>query len=184
MKQIILPLAALAAFLSAPAMAQGALPPAFHAGKAIPEFGKIATIDSDIPIPADTRFLVAFDVGKAAEGKINRTLSSAARFINMHDEAGVAPANVRLAIVVHGSAVFDMASDAAYARKYPAAKANPNAAIIAALVDNGVQIIICGQSAAYHGVAKDQLLPGVKMSLSAMTAHAMLQQDGYTLNPF
>jgi len=27
-------------------------------------------------------------------------------------------------------------------------------------------------------------LPGVTMALSAMTAHALLQQDGYTLNPF
>jgi len=28
------------------------------------------------------------------------------------------------------------------------------------------------------------LLPGVEMALSAMTAHAILQQEGYTLNPF
>jgi len=28
------------------------------------------------------------------------------------------------------------------------------------------------------------LAPGVEMTLSAMTAHALLQQDGYTMNPF
>jgi hypothetical protein len=33
-------------------------------------------------------------------------------------------------------------------------------------------------------VAAEQLIPGVKMALSAMTAHAQLQQQGYTLNPF
>jgi intracellular sulfur oxidation DsrE/DsrF family protein len=47
-----------------------------------------------------------------------------------------------------------------------------------------VKIIVCGQTAAYYGVKTDELLPGVQMALSAMTAHALLQQQGYTLNPF
>jgi len=33
-------------------------------------------------------------------------------------------------------------------------------------------------------VGKDDLLPGVERVLSAMTLHALLQQQGYTLNPF
>jgi hypothetical protein len=33
-------------------------------------------------------------------------------------------------------------------------------------------------------VATDDLLPGVEMALSAMTAHALLQNSGFTLNPF
>lgn len=48
----------------------------------------------------------------------------------------------------------------------------------------GVRIIVCGQSAAHYEVATGELLPGVEMALSAMTAHALLQQEGYTLNPF
>ena len=35
-----------------------------------------------------------------------------------------------------------------------------------------------------HGVAKADLIPGVELALSAMTAHAQLQQAGYTVNPF
>ena len=31
---------------------------------------------------------------------------------------------------------------------------------------------------------QNQLIKGAQMSLSAMTAHALLQQDGYTTNPF
>ena len=65
-----------------------------------------------------------------------------------------------------------------------AAKDNANAAIVAALLDNGVRVILCGQSAAAMGIAKSDLLPGVEMALSAMTAHALLQQQGYALNPF
>jgi hypothetical protein len=33
-------------------------------------------------------------------------------------------------------------------------------------------------------VKTEDLLPGVEMALSAMTAHALLQQQGYTFNPF
>ena len=39
-------------------------------------------------------------------------------------------------------------------------------------------------SAAAYGVAKGDLIPGVELALSAMTAHAQLQQAGYTVNPF
>ncbi len=47
-----------------------------------------------------------------------------------------------------------------------------------------MQFVQCGQSAASNHIANADLLPGVKMSLSAMTAQALLQQSGYTLNPF
>ena len=52
------------------------------------------------------------------------------------------------------------------------------------MIDQGVRVIVCGQSAAYYDVENDALLPGVEMALSAMTAHAVLQQQGYALNPF
>ena len=61
---------------------------------------------------------------------------------------------------------------------------NTNTALIKALTDKGVRVILCGQSAAFHGIKNDDLLPSVEMALSAMTAHALLQQEGYTLNPF
>ena len=175
--------------LALPATAQRALPEAFHAGRVIPEVGPIATIsDPDMVIPEDTVFQIAFDVAKGAEaGKHNRTLESAARFINMHGEAGVSVDNVKLAVVVHGSAVFDMSRDATYGAKHVASGdeiSNPNSALIDALRAKGVRVIVCGQSAAAYDVQKADLYPGVEMALSAMTAHALLQQQGYTLNPF
>jgi intracellular sulfur oxidation DsrE/DsrF family protein len=63
-------------------------------------------------------------------------------------------------------------------------ESNANAGLVAALVANGVEIILCGQSVANAGIEPDSLLPGVRLSLSAMTAFALLQQDGYTVNPF
>lgn len=139
------------------------------------DFGPVATIDSDIPPTKRTKLKLSFDTAKPSEdGKINRTLESAARFINMHVEAGVPQKNIDVAVVVHGKASFDLVDKAD----------NPNVSAIKALTKEGVRIILCGQSAAYHGIKKEALAPGVEMALSAMTAHALLQQKGYAVNPF
>lgn len=156
----------------------------FRPGPVFADFGKTAPVESDLPIPKGTVFKVAFDVAKGADaGEINRSFDSAGRFINMHVAAGVPIENIHLAIVVHGTAGWDVTKDAVY-RAHNEDKPNGSAAVVAALLARGVSIYLCGQSAARMGVTKADLLPGVKLSLSAMTTHALLQQQGYTLNPF
>ena len=146
----------------------------FSTGPVFEEFGPVADIDTTMSIPEDARFRHSFDVSERAEdGKPNRTLVSAARFINMHARAGIEQDRIELAVVVHGTAVHDVSG-----------KESGSAALVAALVDFGVRIIVCGQSAAYYDVGTKDLLPGVEMAISAMTAHALLQQQGYTINPF
>jgi intracellular sulfur oxidation DsrE/DsrF family protein len=176
---------ALAALWAAPAAAQQADMSAFGPGEVFPEFGRVAPIpDADLAIPEAMDLFVAFDTATPAEeGTLNRTLDSAARFVNMHAAAGIEPARVRAAVVVHGKAAFDLLSDAAWAAKGREGT-NPTAAAIPALVDNGVRVILCGQTAAAYGIAKHDLAPGVELALSAMTAHAVLQRQGYTGNPF
>jgi intracellular sulfur oxidation DsrE/DsrF family protein len=167
-------LAVLAAALVAasPAFAENA---AFHAGSYIKDFGQIASVDNDMPMPAGATLKVRFDVSDAAKpGELNKTLVSAARFLNMSVENGVAPENIDLAIVVHGGATKDLTARAD----------NANAPLIAVLAEKGVDIYLCGQSAAAYDVKKKDLLPGVKMALSAMHAHALLGAEGYSLNPF
>lgn len=157
---------------------------AFVAGPVISEFGRIAKVDSDMLLPEDTVFRVVFDVSEKAEtGRINRTVGSAARFINMHVAAGVPARNIRLALVFHGGASVDVTTNPFFARKN-AGQENMTATALATLLRHPVDVYLCGQSAAAHGIDNDDLLPGIKMALSAMTAHALLQQDGYTLNPF
>lgn len=181
---VALALAAGLTQVHAQAPAPGASRPGFHAGTVIPEFGPVATVEGHEPLPPSATFSVAFDVAEAAKpGTINRALESAARFINMHAEAGVPRDAVRIAVVVHGPASFDLTNAAVYGKKHDGA-ANANLAAIAALIDNGAEIHLCGQSAAAQGIARTDLAPGVKLSLSAMTAHALLQQRGFTLNPF
>lgn len=155
----------------------------FQSGSLIPEFGKVAAVETDFPIADGTVMKVSFDVSEQAdEGTLNRKLISAARFLNMHVAAGLSAKDLKLAIVVHGGASRDLLQNNAYKKRFGID--NDNTALIQALIKNNVEVILCGQSAAYHDVSKDMLLPGVKMALSAMTAHALLQQDDYTLNPF
>ena len=157
-------------------------PEDFSTGPVIEGFGPAAIVEGANPIPEGQTFKIAFDAAEDSDD-LNRTLVSAARFLNMNGKAGVDPHRISLAIVVHGGAVMDILSeDAHQARKDGAS--NPNAPLVAALFEQNVRIILCGQTAAYRDVSQDDLLPGVEISLSAMTAHAQLQQDGYTLNPF
>ncbi len=173
-----------AASLASAGVATAAPQSAFHAGLVFPTYGQIATVDSDVPIPRDTIFKVAFDVSDEAKpGEVNRGFDSVARFINMHAEAGVPAANIHVAIVVHGQAGIDLLNAATYAKRSDGA-VNANAALIAQLLAHQVDVYLCGQSAAGLGIAKPDVLPGVKMALSAMTAFALLQQQGYTVNPF
>lgn len=158
-------------------------PEAFHPGEAIPDYGRIADVENEFPIAEGMEFHVVFDLADAAEpGEVNRGLESLARFINMHVAAGVPAEDIHLAVVIHGGATHDVTNDAHYEPLKGAP--NANAALVEALSAFDMRIYVCGQSAAYNDVTNEDLLPGVTMALSAMTAHAQLQQEGYTLNPF
>ncbi|WP_246449858.1 DsrE family protein [Qipengyuania soli] len=168
-KVIMVTLALLASPLAAQDMST------FKTGPVFKQFGPHAPVEGIGQVPADTEFAVAFDVSKPAEaGEWNKGFESAARFINMHVAHGVPEDNIRIAVVVHGKAVNDLL----------ARGDNPSADMVQIMIEHGVRFIVCGQSAAAYGVTQDQLIPGVEMALSAMTAHALLQQRGYTVNPF
>lgn len=156
----------------------------FRTGPVFENFGPHAPVEGIDNVPSDTEFSIAFDAARPGEdGKPNRTFESAARFINMHVAAGVDPDNIRIAVVVHGKASLDLMSDEASAAR-EMGEANPSGEMLRALLDHGVRFILCGQSGAANGVAQVDLEPHVETALSAMTAHALLQQRGYTVNPF
>ncbi len=166
-------LAAAAFAMAGPVAAQDLS--AFETGPVFTDFGPHASVEGASELPSFSRFAIAFDVAEQAEdGARNRGFESAARFINMHVAAGVPAGRIEIAVVVHGKAVRDLV----------AGDGNGSQAMLRAMLDHGVRFIVCGQSAAAWGVSKGELIDGVEMDLSAMTAHALLQQDGYTVNPF
>ena len=156
----------------------------FKPGTVIEEFGKVADVDSDVEISDTTMFKVRFDIGRQSRpNSINQTFDSAARFINVNVAAGARAENIKLAIVVHGSAAIDVTKNSFYETKTDGRK-NGSADALKILQQHNVEFFLCGQSAAYHGIKKTDLLEGVKLAPSAMTIHAILAQQDYALNPF
>ena len=160
-----------------------AAPADFSKGPVFENYGENTPIEGGLAKPQSRRFKVVFDISdQSAAGGTNRQFNSVARFINMHVRAGVQKDNIDVAMVIHGKASFDLMNDKAHTAKFD--QANRNSELIDLLSNFGVSVIICGQSASYHGINKADLNQNVKLSLSAMTANALLQQQGYTLNPF
>jgi intracellular sulfur oxidation DsrE/DsrF family protein len=156
---------------------------AFSAGPIFNQYGETVAVENGLPNAAEQHFKVVFDIAEQTSADtVNRGFNSVARFINMHVRAGVPLNNIDVAIVVHGSAVVELLNEAAYVERFD--KANLNQDLLEQLIRAGATVELCGQSAAFANIDAKNLLPGISMSLSAMTAHALLQQRGYTLNPF
>ena len=154
----------------------------FKSGPLIQDYGKHATVEGH-SLTSSTVLKVAFDVAKGADGgNINRHFDSLARFLNMHVANGVKPENIHLALVVHGKASIDLLKSDVYQNVHDTT--NPNVDLLQQLMQHNVEVILCGQSARAYEISQPQLVQGVKIELSAMTAHALLQQQGFTVNPF
>jgi intracellular sulfur oxidation DsrE/DsrF family protein len=155
----------------------------FSHGPVINGFGAVAKVaDSDLPIPATLDHKIAFDIGTGSPGERSKNLDAVARLINMLAASGVPMSRIHPAVVVHNAAMWDVVGDTRYGKQFGAA--NPNTELVKQLVAKGVPIYVCGQTAAWSDVSKSDLIPGVKMALSAMNAHAILHSQGYSVNPF
>jgi intracellular sulfur oxidation DsrE/DsrF family protein len=179
-KKQLLWLSALAAglFSCPPAIAQ-------QAGQVIPGYGNFYHVENpDIPPKTDIEFKVVFDVynSPAPTGEANPHLETAARFLNLHLESGIPAGKLHVALVVHGKATEDLLMPEAYREKHGAM--SPNAQLIKALLDAGVKIAVCGQSASSRGISKEETIPGVQWALSAMTALVYYQNEGYQFIKF
>ncbi|MBQ4821962.1 DsrE family protein [Aquimarina sp. MMG016] len=154
-------------------------------GQIITEFGKTYQVTNpDFDTDMKSELKVVFDVGRTFNDstKVNPLINTAARFLNMHNHAGVPFENIKVALVIHGSAANDILNDKKYKSKYGIN--NPNKPLISSLAKNGVQIILCGQTAAHRSISKEDALPEIKFALSAMTALVQLQNKNYRLINF
>lgn len=168
--------------VAAPAQAQSR--EGFGPGPVLTDVGPIAPVASDLPIPKGAKFKIAFDLHTRAEpGALSRQIETAARTLNMHVAAGVPHKDVQIVLIAHGPAAQDLLNPESYAKRTDG-KANGSLDAVKKLLGAGVEIYLCGQTAMGQKITKADLIPGVKMSLSAITAHAIYQQRGYTLNPF
>ncbi len=154
-------------------------------GPLIKEYGNVFKVaDQDLKINTEATYNVVFDIGRTFDkkDKTNPLIETAARFLNMHAQNGVKKSNMNVALVIHGSAAYDILNDANYREKYGID--NPNTKLVAALKDAGVAIVICGQTAASKKITRAKVLPQVDFALSAMTALIHYQNKQYRLINF
>jgi len=140
-------------------------------------------ITNEMSFPADAVWKHSFDAYKGQAGEVNATLRRALAFSKAMEEQGVTPDRIKIGIVVHGPSVFDVSNDERYGEKYYGLE-NPNAEVIAELVERGAEIWVCGVAAKHHKVGNAHLLDGVKMAPSGTVAHAELQRRGFGINAY
>lgn len=174
-----------ASVAGAPAVSTPVLSSQATYGPVLDDFGPVYfNGEVDFETPTDRDYKAVFDVSTGADEPDARSaaIESAARFLNMHGQAGVPLERLGAAIVLHGAAARYALSDDAYRSRY--STENPNTALLRALRGVGARIVLCGQSAASRGIAAEELADTVELALSAMTAIKVLQDDGYQIVAF
>lgn len=118
----------------------------------------------------------------AKDGELNPAIGKFPRFVNLYAGGGAKGANVDIQVVLHGDAVLACLTDDAYAAA-KGTEGNPNLALMRTLHESGVRFVVCGQSLLHAGQTLDDVAPFVDVAVSALTAVANLQQDGFALVP-
>lgn len=154
-------------------------------GPIITDYGSVYKVENiDYKVNTSKDLKAVFDIMNSPEDtkKQNSSIETAARFLNMHAQENVPANKLHAVLVVHNNASKDIITNEAYKKRY--GTDNPNEDMIKALMNSGVQVIFCGQSSMARGFPKEELIPGVQLSLSAMTALIQLQDEGYRLIKF
>ncbi|MEM1120697.1 MAG: DsrE family protein [Bacteroidota bacterium] len=154
-------------------------------GPIITEFGSVYAVENpDFKTDTNKVYRVIFDIYDTPEDptKVNPSLNTLARFLNMHAQTGVPLKNLQVAGVFHNKATHDALGKSGYRTQYGVD--NPNTPLLAALEKAGAQLYICGQSVSARGVDRTQIDATVEVALSAMTVILSYQADGYQLIKF
>jgi len=139
--------------------------------------------DATFGIPEGHVFKAVYVIDRADTTGANQQLTTIARFLNLHARHGVPTERLFAAAVVHGSGWMSLLSDSAYGARF-GGKPNPSKRLVEELLANNVQLVLCGQTAGFRGVKREELLPGVQLGISAMTALNVFQTQGYQFNPW
>lgn len=171
MKTLLLALSLAASLAASPSFAQAVS--GFGGFKPLPEAG-------EQPDPSRV-YRVIFDVSQdGPDDKPLKGLDRVARLANMLAAGGVDADHRQIVVVLHGAATLAVLSDAAWAARGKG-DANPNSALLRALLAAGVQVRLCGQAMAGNSVTDAELEPGVTVDLAALMTVIHHQQAGYAL---
>lgn len=158
--------------------------PDFWQTPAIAGFGPVHALPEAAFRPAAKgTHRLAFAITRAGQtaDQVCPGLVRVARALNLYVGAGVSPRRVRIRAVIYGPATASVLDDAHHRQELGVA--NPNLPLLDALRAQGVEVAVCGQAVAGRGYGLDWISPSVSLALSAITAMAELQRQGYALIP-
>jgi len=112
---------------------------------------------------------------------INYGMDEIARVINLHVASGVPVKKIMPVIVIHAGAIHAIKNNEAFRKKYKID--NPSIKLIDDLKKLGAKFIVCGQAMEFFEVKKEELLPDIKISLTAQTVVTYYQLKGYVWHP-
>ncbi|HET6726237.1 MAG TPA: DsrE family protein [Gammaproteobacteria bacterium] len=105
-------------------------------------------------------------------------LQRLARLVNLMAYAKVPAEHVHIVAVLDGPTGAAAFSNAFYRKRFNSD--NPNLAALRALKKAGVELMICSQALAEHGLPDSAVIPEVTVTLSALTDMVVYGQRGYT----
>jgi intracellular sulfur oxidation DsrE/DsrF family protein len=164
--------------------ARPSVPGLTQSGPLIQSGGRSVQVDdATFKFPDAHVFKAVYVIDRADSVEANQQLTTIARFLNLHARHSIPKERLLAAAVVHGTGWMSLLSDSAYGARFPG-KTNPSKRLVEELLANNVQLVLCGQTAGFRGVKREELLPGVQLGLSAMTALNVFQSQGYQFNPW
>lgn len=124
---------------------------------------------------------IAFDMSEStpdsARNKANSGILEIMRILNLHIAAGVKKEDIEAIVVFHGPAAPSFLNNEMYNKRFN--MNNPNQELIKNLNDNGVKVVICGQTLALRDLTLDAFPAGIMKSYSAVTTISDLQQRNF-----
>jgi intracellular sulfur oxidation DsrE/DsrF family protein len=151
-------------------------------------YGPVYDIENpDFKVDLNQEFKAVFDVANISDSKENRNrkFETVARYLRLHKAKELENNSVKAALVVHGSAIFDLLTHEEYSKHHKQENLqNPNYDLLSTFTEHNIEIILCGQTSKHRAISKKALHPDVKISLSAMSALIQLQNKGYALINF
>lgn len=144
----------------------------------------VAAEPAVIPLQVRENLRIVYQVtDDAAHEGVNKGLFYVRKLIDTYRRHGIAPEQVHLHLVYHCTGIAAVVNDAAR-RRLGVGSANPNGAILAELVERGVQVELCENTMQQKGVQPDELLPGVKLVVGAFPRLIDLQLQGFAYIKF
>ena len=148
----------------------------------IETLGKVVQLPTAAQQPRSGSKIVVDLIKGGDPTKLNSGIEKVARFVNIYAGAGAEPAEVEIAVVLHGEATLICLKPDAYAKRFKCNE-NPNAQCIKKLRQAGVKIYVCGQSLIGKGQHPDDVEANVKVAVSALTSLVNLQAEGHAYVP-